>query len=263
MPFSCLLDDLDHRVLHRLRGGARVVHVDADRRRRDGRVLAHGQADHGDAPAIMTMIAMTHAKMGRSMKNRDSMRCLLVSAWRLRCGAPACMRAALQLLRRGHGLHRATPGLTFCRPSSDHAIAGGEARGDQPLAVDGAIRRDHALGHLVVLVDDHHGGFALRVARDAALRHQQRRRARARVSWARTNMPGSSSRLRIREHRAQHHRAGARIHRHFGNLEAAALGVHAAVFERERRLRPGSCRPSPARRSRAGAAGAASRWRTA
>ncbi len=26
------------------------------------------------APAIMMMMAMTHAKMGRSMKNRDNMR---------------------------------------------------------------------------------------------------------------------------------------------------------------------------------------------
>ena len=32
-----------------------------------------GSVNTASAPAIMMMIAMTHAKMGRSMKKRDSM----------------------------------------------------------------------------------------------------------------------------------------------------------------------------------------------
>jgi hypothetical protein len=32
-----------------------------------------GRLTTATAPAIMTMMAMTHAKMGRSMKKRDSM----------------------------------------------------------------------------------------------------------------------------------------------------------------------------------------------
>jgi hypothetical protein len=93
-----LLDHLRDRLLDRGGRGARVAGIDRDLRWRDVGVLLDRQLVDGEHAGHM-MIAITHAKIGRSMKKRD-MTDQRVAA------SPA-------------GTARTTsPALTFCRPST-------------------------------------------------------------------------------------------------------------------------------------------------
>ena len=80
------------------------------------------------APAIMTMMAMTHAKMGRSMKKRDNMSELSLAFGDF--GRCARVRGSVHLLRRGHCLDRRAR-LDLLQTVEHHAFTRGEARGDR------------------------------------------------------------------------------------------------------------------------------------
>src|SRR3546814_4636092 len=55
----------------------------------------------------------------------------------------------------------------------DHAVARGHARTHQPVAADAPADFQDTLLDLIVRADEQGGGFALAVAADGALRHQE------------------------------------------------------------------------------------------
>src|SRR5258705_11899692 len=98
------------------------------------------------APASMMTMAMTQAKIGRSMKKRDMARSFSSGIGRLRRGVRCFL-----LNDRLYGRTRAH----FLQAIDDELVAWIEARRDQPVAADGAIRRKAALLDLV-LASHHH-----------------------------------------------------------------------------------------------------------
>ena len=96
-----------------------IVGEDADRGRRDGRILLDRQAcGSASAPASMITMAMTVAKIGRSMKKRDNYACAPTG----RC-------------RRGMARGTATsPGCDrLARPSTISRSPAARPDGHQPL----------------------------------------------------------------------------------------------------------------------------------
>ena len=165
------------------------------------------------------------------MKKRDSMAATLSTLrdFGLRAGVQSAFAcSAAGTVRTG------LPGSIFCRPSSTTRSPGARpaVMSHSPLMARSAVTTRSATlssAPTTMTVASPRGLCA-----DAALRHQQRRWRVPRVSRARTNMPGSSSRSRIRKHRAQHDRPGATgpptLRR---TCSRPRSGIRAAVFERE------------------------------
>ena len=101
-------------------------------------------------PASMMMIAMTHAKMGRSMKKRA----MRAPAYDCGCGATAVAAGTAPASVACTG----APGRIFCRPFDDYPVARCEAILDQPLVADGATDLDRAQLDLAVAAHDHRHG---------------------------------------------------------------------------------------------------------
>ena len=124
-----LLDDLRHGVFERLGRGARIRGADVDRRRGDVGYCAIGRRRIDSAPASMITSAITHAKIGRSMKKRQ-MRLLRdrggafsAPPWqarrRRRRGAGAApMRPGPRPRRAALTACTTAPGRARCRPST-------------------------------------------------------------------------------------------------------------------------------------------------
>src|SRR6476659_3076840 len=109
-----------------------------------------GRFSTDTVPAIMTMIAITQAKMGRSMKNRESM----ASSSALRDFFRGVgLHRGVDGASRGHGLHFGA-GLRLLHAIDDDAITRGESRRDQPVVADRSVGRDDLHRHLVVGSDD-------------------------------------------------------------------------------------------------------------
>ncbi len=90
---------------------------------------------------------------------------------------------------------------------------------------------------LLSCVDHHHGRFAALIARDAALRHQQRIACAGPArSCARTNMPGSSSRCGFGKIARSTTAPVPGSTDTSENCSLPALGVLTAVLEREAHL---------------------------
>src|SRR6218665_66613 len=104
-------------------------------------------------PASMMTMAMTQAKMGRSMKKRAIVRSLLHG------------RAAQHLGHLGagrHGVHYLAH-HNLVAAFDDQSFAGSQATGHAPLAVDDLVHRDLALKHLAVRADHQGRGFTAAV----------------------------------------------------------------------------------------------------
>src|SRR3569833_4158807 len=119
-------------------------------------------------PASMITIVITHAKTGRFAKILASM--VLVFRWRWSCRARARARARFRFFRRMHRHAR----TDLVRTLDAQLVAGLEAALDQPVIADRAIRDEHARLDLAVGADDHRGRVALRIARHAQLRREDR-----------------------------------------------------------------------------------------
>ena len=154
-----LLDRLHHGDLDRLGRRAGIVGDDGDRGRRDRRILGDRQVQSASTPATIITMAMTVAKIGRSMKKR-AMRL----PRRLEC-ASACGERGLgaiggavvrgDLLSHDH-LHS---GFDPLQTRHDETVACGEALRDDPLVTERAIELDAALlDHIVCAHDDRRGG---------------------------------------------------------------------------------------------------------
>src|SRR6185437_16628310 len=122
---------------------------------------ATGRKAIDSAPASMITMAMTQAKIGRSMKKRDMA---------LRPAA-ALTRGSGGTRGRRAGGNRAHlgPGLDALQALDDHPVAGLEALGHQPVGTDGLGDLDRAQFGLVLVADHQHGGAAPGIARDALL----------------------------------------------------------------------------------------------
>src|SRR5205085_6822738 len=117
-----------------------------------GGYCAIGSLVMDTAPMTMTNSAITHAKMGRSMKNRDMVRSALL---RHRSRGGRCRRSSRATRRhRGrsggaaagvpwHRLHRRA-GTQFLESVDHHLLAGGQAREHDPLVVLRAADLDRA-----------------------------------------------------------------------------------------------------------------------
>src|SRR6185369_3056984 len=105
----------------------------------------------------------------------------------------------------------------------DDALARSQAGVDEPIVADHPRSRNHTLGHAGVVADHEHDRVAALVARDAALRHEQRLALHRLCELRAHEHPGQELALRIREQRAQHHGASARIHRYLGELQLAVV----------------------------------------
>ena len=97
-------------------------------------------------PASMMTMAMTQAKIGRSMKKRDSAMALAYGCWRL---APA-----------GCGV-TGMSGMHLLQALHDQLVAGLEAVQHLPVAAHGAAGLEHAQARDVLVVHHQGGGLAL------------------------------------------------------------------------------------------------------
>src|SRR6266568_923788 len=171
-------------------GGAMAGYCDTGRERIDS------------APASITMMPTTQAKMGRSMKN-----------WAT--GAPRALRARL-------------PG---------RLLAGLETARDEPGVPHRTIGDELAALHLLLAVHDERRGQPLLVAGHTRLRDEQRLRVHALGETGADEHAGQELALRVREECAERDRARAGIDGHVGELERARAGVGAPVLEEELHLR--------------------------
>ena len=121
-----LLDDLHDRVLQRLRGGAGIAHVDADRGRRDRGILAHRQREDREA-ARDHDDDRDHPREDRTVDEEASTTCGWVSSRPSARGDVGSRRACAEFLGRRHGLHR-DAGLDLLQAVDDHAVAGRRGR---------------------------------------------------------------------------------------------------------------------------------------
>ena len=117
----------------------------------------------------MMMMAITQAKTGRSMKNLAMRALPYFPAAR----AAARRRGRGRRAAEGHGLDRRSRPDPL-QPLEDHAVARREPVAHQPLVAEGPVDLQRAGLHLLVGADHHGHGLALRVARDAPLRHEDR-----------------------------------------------------------------------------------------
>src|SRR5512141_990215 len=154
------------------------------------------------APAIITMMAMTHAKMGRSMKN-------------LATEAPGAGALARRLagVRGGHRVHQHAR-ADLLEPLDDDLVARLEAGGHEPGVAHGAVGDELPALDLLLRVHDERGGQPLLVARDALLRHEQRLGVHALVEPGADEHAGQELAARVRHDGAEADRPGAGIDRH-------------------------------------------------
>src|SRR5260370_274921 len=119
-------------------------------------------------------MASTHAKIGRSMKNR-AMRFPRMSELELACGefGLRVLRGALVRghLRAGGHLHS---GLCLLQAADDESVAGCETLGDDPLIPERAVDLDAAFFDLAIGAHDERRGGAIGRVSDALLRSQNR-----------------------------------------------------------------------------------------
>ena len=178
----------------------------------------------------MMTIAMTQAKIGRSMKMRE----ITWSAARLRGGGALLSLGGrrLNLLRRVRR-YRADRGvgLQLRGALHDHLIAGVQPIRHDPEGTLCAVGDDLALDGLVVGPDDIHGRRAPGIARDRGLGDEERVLV-DRLREGRTDEHARQQQaLRIGEAGAQRHRAGRLVDRHLGELDRAGKAVIAAVLQ--------------------------------
>src|SRR3569832_2268889 len=178
-------------------------------------------------PASMITIVITHAKTGRFAKNLASM--VLVFRWRWSCRARARARARFRFFRRMHGHAR----TDLVRTLDDQLVAGLEAALDQPVIADRAIRDEHARLDLAVGADDHRGRVALRIARHALLRREDRILCDRLVQLCAHVHARRRRRGGGRERRPQRHGAGRLVDGHLRELERAVVLVRRAIAEDE------------------------------
>src|SRR5260221_531466 len=114
-----------------------------------------GRAKIDNAPATMIRMAMTIAKIGRSMKNL------------------AMLLRLSGLDRRLDGAHESSR-LRFLHPRHDHSLAFVQSALHHPLVAQGPGRLDDARGDLVIRTHHECGGLRLGVVRDADLRYEHR-----------------------------------------------------------------------------------------
>src|SRR3569833_145801 len=178
-------------------------------------------------PASMITIVITLAKTGRFAKNLSSM--VLVFRWRWSCRARARARARFRFFRRPPGPARPAP----ARPPADQLVSGLEAAHDKPEIADRAIRDEHARLDLTVGADDHRGRVALRIARHALLRREDRI-LRDRLVQLCAHVHARQQRLvGVRELRPQRHGAGRLVDGDLRELERAVVLVRRAIAEDE------------------------------
>src|SRR5882762_1579860 len=174
-----------------------------------------GSATIDKAPATIIRIAMTIAKIGRSMKNL------------------AMLLRLSGLDRRLDGVHENSR-LRFLHPRYDHPFAFVQSALHHPLVAQGPGRLDDARGDLVVRTHHERGGLALRVVRDADLRDEHRGVVDALVDARAHEHAGQKDLVRIRKNGAHGDRARGRVDGDVGELQGAALGVPGAVLEKQR-----------------------------
>src|SRR6266568_8153229 len=185
------------------------------------------------APASITRMPTTHAKMGLSMKN------LATRAPRGTARVRFSRRSARRRLAdagRGHRLHLRT-GPDLLQPLHDHLLARLHAGGDEPGVADRPVCDELAALDLAVGPDHERGRQALLVARHAHLRDEERRRVHALVEPRPHEHAGEELALRVREERAERDGARARADRHVRELERAGEAVLAPVLGHEPDLR--------------------------
>src|ERR1700704_2262608 len=176
-----------------------------------------GSATIDNAPATMIRMAMTIAKIGRSMKNL------------------AMLLRLSGLDRRLDGTHQNSR-LRFLHPGHDHPLAFVQSALHHPLVTQGPGRLDDAQLDLVVRTDHEGGGVSAGVMGDALLRHEQCVVVDAFLDARTHEHAGQQHVVGIRKYGAHGDRARARIDRDVGELKRAYGGVLGAVFQGERPL---------------------------
>src|SRR6185295_505015 len=183
-------------------------------------------------PISMMMIAITQAKIGRSMKIRD------IGG----LAAPPLGVHFLELLGRrrldalgGAGRDR----LDRCAvlevggALGDHFLAAGEALGHDPILPLHAVGDDDPLDHAVAGADHEQRRIALGIAGDRRLRHEEGAGV-DRLGEARGDEHARQKhRLRVGEAGAEGHRARRLVDQHLAELDRAAEPIFAAVGELE------------------------------
>lgn len=145
----------------------------------------------------------------------------------LRCGPPASRG------RRRAGRSRPPARAGPSAGLDDHAVAGPEPAGDQPLVADGAPGHQRALLQPALAVDHVGDRLARAVAAHRGLGHQQRLVEHALLDDGARIHARQQLVARIRELGAQRHRARALVHRDVGELQPARERVAAAVLQDE------------------------------
>ncbi len=191
-----------------------------------------GSRNTDSPPANISTIASTQANTGLSMKNCEITYELSALGY-----AGRGVGVGRRPLRRNlHGLHLGTrPDLLHS--IEDHAVPGFQAVADQPVVADRARGRYDAFRNDVVATHQQHHGVALLVARDAALRHEQRVALHGLRQLRTHEHAGQQLSTGVRKQRAQQDGARALVYGHLGELQLAVLGVPSAVFERQADLR--------------------------
>src|SRR5512133_464297 len=111
------------------------------------------------APASITRMPTTHAKIGRSMKNCGTGGgSWLTAGGGFGCGRAGAPGSARRLLRarRGHGVHDG-PGPHLLQALDDHLIAGLDAARHEPRVAHGAVGDELAALDLPLGVHDERG----------------------------------------------------------------------------------------------------------
>ena len=184
-----------------------------------GGYCATGSVMRARLPASIRMMAMTQAKMGRSMKNLESM-----AYW-----GPPRLRRPRAVTSVGA---TAAPGMTFCRPltmTRSPALSPSVTSHLSPMAR--SVRMLAQL-HLVVRRDQKRARLPARIAHHALLRHEEAVFADAFLQMRRDEHAGQQECFRIGKHRAQNDRAGALVNGHLAELQRARLVVGRAILER-------------------------------
>ena len=186
-----------------------------------------GSVVMASAPASMMTMAITQAKIGRSMKKLT-----MAGAYFAEACSGRGLRLRRLLIRRpvllGHDLGA---GLRQLHPLDDDAVAGLEPGSHQPLIADGAIGREGPQLDVVVRTDDECGGLTLLIVADALLRHQHGILPHAFLDLLAHEHARQQQTLGIGQQRAQRDRARGLVHGHLGELQGAGVGVVAAVFQ--------------------------------
>src|SRR5260221_11555098 len=171
-----------------------------------------GRPKIANANATMIRMAMTIAKIGRSMKNL------------------AMLLRPSGLDRRLDGVHE-TSRLRFLHPGHDHPFASVQSILHHPLVAQGPGRLDDAQGDLVIRTHHERSGLPLRVVRDADLRHEHRGVVDALVDARAHEHAGQKHVIGIWKHGAHGDGARGRVYGDVGELQGAALWVPGAVLE--------------------------------